>query len=709
MEKLFGKRAVALSLAMGFALAAFVGLFAVGVDLPADFTIVVGDESGNLEDKIGYVGDDFVFLVDAQPFIDASDYMNVSDNLTATLTIGLSTPLEADMSFWDTSDVGGSIVWMYTWTADVAGTFDYSVNITDNGNSSNYLVAEGQITVLPVVAFNTGFDDTIEIEEDAAEAFTWNLTDAFTPAGLTYTITWPDELDAVMIDDYVYNITPAVDNFNGEVTVVINATDSYVGYMEHNFTVTITPVNDPPEIEYLMMDDTQLDIELWNYTWVDETEGNMSEWRNVVNISGEEEVPISFMVSAMDVETPMMNLTYEIDNLGGPFEAAQDLNETNMTIPYNFTVTFEENEYGDFWATLNVSDGELYQEIWLYFMIENVNDAPTGEWGDSYQAEFNIKTGEEVNVSLANLADVDGDTVSIIWKIDGTAVTLDTDYFLYNWSDAGTYNVSAEITDGTETVAIGYFMVNVEVANTAPSIISVHAYPADLENAGAVDIAEFVLKGEVEEGTDVELTCTATDAEGDELTYTWTNDQDSSWTGNGATLIVPGDYFQKGLSYTFTCTVDDGTETVSQDSNTIKIVEKEDEADNILATILIILAIIVGLVILLIIILVVLKGKKKEEPAPEEPGMGEEMPAEAGEAPMEGGEMPPEGMEQPMEEQPVPPEEPAPEQPVPEQPAPEEPVPEQPVPEQPAPEEPVPEQPAPEQPPMPPQPPAPPQ
>jgi hypothetical protein len=107
--------------------------------------------------------------------------------------------------------------------------------------------------------------------------------------------------------------------------------------------------------------------------------------------------------------------------------------------------------------------------IYIYLTIENVNDAPTGEWGTGYAAMINKKTGEEVNVSVDNLMDVDGDDLTVSWKIDGTLVTgWNMDYFLYNWSTAKIYNVSAYVSDGIETVEIGYFHVNVTIANTAP-------------------------------------------------------------------------------------------------------------------------------------------------------------------------------------------------------------------------------------------------
>jgi hypothetical protein len=370
-----------------------------------------------------------------------------------------------------------------------------------------------------------------------------------------------------------------------------------------------------------------------------------------------------------------------------------------------------------FWGTLNVTDGDLYHMIWIMLEITPMNDAPTADMPDWDMMQFDIKTGEMINKTLSGLADVDGDDVMAMWYIDGTMVAdWEEIYFAYTWDAAGTYNVSAKVSDGTEDVDVGYFIVEVTIANTAPVISSVTIYPVDI---GPFDMASFLLDKEVEEGEDVELTCTATDAEGDTLTYTWTHDQDSGWSATGSTVVVSADDLQKGLTYTFTCTVTDGTETVTEDTIDITIVKKTDtegflEALGAMCIILIVAPIL--LLIIIIVIIVMKKKGKKEEPAPEEPPMEEEMPMEGGEEmPMEGEVPMEEGMEEPMMEQPVAEEPvPAPEEPVPAPeepvPAPEEPVPapEEPVP---APEEPVPapEEPVPEQPPAPPEPPMPPQ
>jgi hypothetical protein len=240
---------------------------------------------------------------------------------------------------------------------------------------------------------------------------------------------------------------------------------------------------------------------------------------------------------------------------------------------------------------------------------------------------IDVFTGVNVNVSVANLADIDGDDLTVIWKIDGTVVAdWNMMYFLYNWSAAKIYNVSAYVTDGIETVEIGYFHVNVTVENTAPVI----------GEGGITGPAE-----EVKEGESFTLSVSATDGQGDDLTYTWTQNMDTSWEKTGASITVED--LEPG-TYTFTVTVSDGTLSDTE-TFSVTIAEKEVEDDDP-TMVIIIIVVVVLLVILLIIILVVMKGKKKEEEMHEESEpMGEEdMAVETGDMPME------EGYEQPMEE-----------------------------------------------------------
>jgi hypothetical protein len=540
-------------------------------------------------------------------------------------------------------------------------------------------------------------DSTFELPDFHEDMMTlWNLSDAFLPemdqAGnmLTFGVGpegFPADWTFTPVDHMGYThweVTPPA-NFSGMAMVNVTAQDTNGVMAYHMFEIDVMGVNDAPVIQEVIFEEMSYMPEWVNVTEmlnVTGVEGNFS-WLVELEID-EDQMDVNFTVNATDLETDHANLTRVIDDTiseGIEVEWNLELHQNNVTI--------DENLYGHFLVNYSVIDDDdepLDTYVWILFTVAAVNDPPMGEFGDEYEMRFEVLTEEAVNVSVT-VSDVDMDELTVIWKIDGVTVDGWNElYFLYNWTTEGLYNISAEVSDGTVTYEIGYFHVNVTIANTAPVISNVQAYPLGMD---PLDLIDFWLKGEVEEGEDVTLMCTATDGEGDDLTYTWTNDQDTSWTATGATVTVSADDLQKGLSYTFTCTVSDGIEEVSDTSNTIKIVEKDDDGGG-LGVVLIIVVVVILLIILLIIILVVVKGKKKEEEVPEEP-MGEEMPPEEG---MEGEEMP-EGMEEPMPEEPM-----GEEMPVEEEVPAEEPV-EQPVEE----EMPVPPAPAPPEQPMPPMPP----
>lgn len=719
MEKRLRNRVMAITLIMGMAMVAFLGL-AVNAEVEpplAEPTVTVTDTFAPDNDMNAYVGDTFTFSV---PGYDAP---HNNANISAEITIG---PLDPEMMTWNETNME----WVYDFTPDApayVGTHTVTIDVYDMNNMTNMNSTETMITIWHPVMLDTEFE-LPEFHED--QMALWNLSDAFLPemdqAGnmLAFGVGpegFPDGWTFTPVDHMGYThweVTPPA-NFSGMQDINVTATDTN-GEMGYNvFTLDVIPVNDAPVIQEVIFEDMSYMPEWVNVTEmlnVTGVEGNFS-WLVELEID-EDEMGVNFTVNVTDNETDHGNFTVDInDDIMDGIEVEWD----SMYHMYN--VTIDENLNGHFLVNYSVMDDDdempMDAYVWLLFTVEPVNDPPTVNTPDWDMMQYDIKTGEEINRTLTGIDDIDGDMVTVMWYIDGDMVpNWDETYFRYTWDTAGVYNVSARISDGTDTVDVGYFWANVTVANTAPTIVTVTLFPQDID---PFDTADFLLNNEVEEGEAVELTCTASDAEGDELTYTWTNNQDSAWSATGDTVIVPADYLQKGLTYTFTVEVSDGIETVSEDTITIKIVEKDDDVgffENLgIACLIIMIGVPLLIIIIIIIIVVKKKGKKEEEMPPEEPPMGEEeMPMEGGEEMPPEGEVPMEGMEQPMMEQPVEEGVPAPEEPVP---APEEPAQEEPVPAPeepaPAPEEPVPapEEPAQEeeqeQPPAPPQPPMPPQ
>jgi hypothetical protein len=625
MENLIRKRAMAIAFAMSMIMVAFLGLQVQADEpLPATINVTVTDTFAPADD-----GNAYTILDTFEWFIEGLAAPVNNSNITLELTIGPLPMVTLDVGDWNETRGG----WVYELAPDspaYVGDHQWMVEIANDTLAVN---ATGMITIWHPVLYNSDYTMPT-LTEDTMWA--WNLTEAFLPemdeadAFLTFGVgpegfpvdwTFTPITDA---DGYPWwQVTPPA-NFTGMAQVNVTAQDTNGNSANHMFDLNVAPVNDPPVIHGVIFEEMSYPpmwvnvTELLNVTGVD---GNFS-WVVELEIM-EDQMGVNFTVNFTDLESDHMNISTEItDDIMDGIEVMWD---SGM---HQYNVTVDENLNGHFLVNYSIMDeGDLEAYVWILFTVEAVNDAPTGEWGTGYEMMINKKTGENVNVSVDNLMDVDGDDLTVIWKIDGTVVAdWNMMYFLYNWSAAKIYNVSAYVTDGIETVEIGYFHVNVTVENTAPVI----------GEGGITGPAE-----EVKEGESFTLSVSATDGQGDDLTYTWTQNMDTSWEKTGASITVED--LEPG-TYTFTVTVSDGTLSDTE-TFSVTIAEKEVEDDDP-TMVIIIIVVVVLLVILLIIILVVMKGKKKEEEMHEESEpMGEEdMAVETGDMPME------EGYEQPMEE-----------------------------------------------------------
>jgi len=634
------KRYYAMAAVLAMALVAFAGMIVADVEPELTTpTLTVVDTFEPTGDGNAYtIVDSFTFTVPGY----GAGYNN--SNITTWIMIGAGTdyiPMD-----WDETIMG----WTYEFMPEsdgLVGVHDVHVKCFDTNNDTNEnMSAVTQITVWHPVLVDGSF--TLgAFDEDTT--LIWNVSDAFKPeidvtgAGLEFGV-GPEGFPAgwtftpMMEGEYTHwHVTPPAD-FSGTQMVNVTAMDTNgvgpgMNYMM--FTLTVNPVNDAPMIEGIMVGETLLEPEMYNYTWTEGENTTMWDHREVINLSLMEDEELEFMVKAMDIDMDELDYAYMMYMETDPYEVmlTEYLNETNVTytVPYNFTLVPDMNANGMFWGMMNVSDATHWDVVWIIVEVEAVNDAPTAT--EDWDMTYDLETEEEINLTLSNIADIDGDDVTVMWYIDGTMVAdWNEVYFRYSWDEEGTYNVSAKITDGTETVDVGYFLATVELSNTAPSIALVQAIPVGMD---ALEVISFLIDGEVEEGKDVEITCTVVDLDGDALTYEWTNDVDTAWKQTTTTnkLTVSADDLEVDKSYTFTCKVTDGNggeDTAT--SNTIKIVEKSEGPD--IGMFVIIAIAVIAVIAILLILFFVLKGGKKEEeetpPMTEEPAESEEMPSEEG-------------------------------------------------------------------------------
>jgi hypothetical protein len=137
-----------------------------------------------------------------------------------------------------------------------------------------------------------------------------------------------------------------------------------------------------------------------------------------------------------------------------------------------------------------------------------------------------------------NASDRDGDELSYKWSADGGEINGEG--ATINWTAplfVSSYNVTVTVTDGRGGMVIDYLTVTVRT-NNPPTITSL------------VADANWTLPS-----GSIQVTCTASDADGDELSYEWTaTGGDISGTGAVVNWIAP----QETGTYDITVVITDG-------------------------------------------------------------------------------------------------------------------------------------------------------
>ncbi|MES2939032.1 MAG: cadherin domain-containing protein [Pseudomonadota bacterium] len=499
----------------------------------------------------------------------ASAYVSVAENTTA---VGTVTATDVDGDSLAYSIAGGADAARFTIDASTGAlsfitapnyeapadagcnnVYDVTVQVSDGTltDTQDISVAVFNVNEAPVITSNGGgASANVNVAENSTAVTTVTATDP-EGGGVYYSIVGGADsarftinlnsgaLSFITAPDFE---SPADAGGNNVYDVTVQAYDLTLTDTQ-NIAVTVTNLNEAPVIT--------------------SNGGGAS-----AGVSVAENTTAVTTVTATDMDGN--SLTYSIS--GGSDSALFTINSSTGALSFITAPNYEspvgcDNNYD---VTVRVSDGTLTDTQAIFVSVTNVNEAPviTSNGGGASASVSVAENGTAVTTVTAT--DVDGNslTYSISGGSDSALFTINASTGALSFITApnyespvgcdNNYDVTVRVSDGTLTDTQQLF-VSVTNVNEAPVITS---------NAGGPSANVSVA-----ENTTAVTTVTATDVDGNSLTYSITGGTNSSlFTINATTgalsFITAPDYENPlacGNSYDVIVAVSDGTLTDTQD------------------------------------------------------------------------------------------------------------------------------------------------
>jgi hypothetical protein len=390
----------------------------------------------------------------------------------------------------------------YTPTANYNGADSFTFWVNDGTVNSN--TATVSITVTPVNDAPVANAQSVTTNEDTAKGITLTATDVDGDA-LTYSVVTGPAHGALSGTAPNLTYTPSA-NYNGSDSFTFKVNDGKVDSNTATVSITVTAVNDAPVA-------------------------------NAQSVTTNEDTAKAITLTATDVDGDP--LTYSV--VAGPAHGAVSGTAPNLT----YTPTANYNGLDSF--TFKANDGTVNSNTaTVSITVTPVNDAPVAN-------PQSVTTNEDTAKAITLTAtDVDGDTLtySVVTgpahgTLSGTAPTLTyTPAANYNGPDSFTFKAN----DGTIDSNTATISFTVTAVNDAP-----------VADPQSVTTNEDTAKA---------ITLTATDVDGDTLTYSVvTGPTHGTLSGTAPTLTyTPAANYNGPDSFTFKAndgTIDSSTATVS--------------------------------------------------------------------------------------------------------------------------------------------------
>lgn len=482
----------------------------------------------------------------------------------------------------------------YTPTTGFSGTDSFTYTASD-GNATS-APATVTITVVANNAAPVAQNIAAQTAEDAPVTVTLSATDGDSDP-LTYAIASQPANGTLSVTGASATYTPAA-NYNGTDTFTYTANDGTVNSNAATVTITITAVNDAPSAQAVAVTTvegqgvafnlvgTDPDGDTLSYTvttqpsngTVIQTGASASYLPNAnyfgtdtfeytvsdgtltsaaatvtVTITGTNDAPVAQDGAATTAEDAPAEITLgatDADNDALTFAVGTPSNGTVTVSGATATYTPAANFNGTDSFTFTASDGvETSNTATITLTVTPVNDAPTADAKTLTVAEDASGT-----VTLTG-ADVDGDNLTFAIATQATNGTATVD------GSTATYTPNADFV-GQDTFT---YTANDGTADSQPATVTVTITPVN----DAPIASDVTAAGE--EDTAIEVTLSATDGDGDAVTFAVTDDPSNGSISLSGSVVTytPNADFNGSDSFMFTAS--DGQATSEKATATITV------------------------------------------------------------------------------------------------------------------------------------------
>ncbi len=366
----------------------------------------------------------FTTLEDTPLTIDLSQYINDIDNNLSELSINISNSINVitqingmSLTFTPNLNWNGNAEFTISVSDGINRSTQTSKSKTKPLNSPDRLITSDQFNLIVTSVNDAPIVNNpmipVSFDEDTINN-TINLNLVFTDPDLafgdhlSYSVSGNDSI-MVSITNGMVTLTPN-HNWNGERTLVFEATDSNNINVNTSVVVTVIPVNDIPEFN---LPDS--------YSFNEDIGGaiDLSQYIN-------------------DIDNNSFNISVSGNN-----HISYDLSEYLLT----FIPSLNWNGSEIFYISVNDQYTRASVIDSIRIIVNPINDSPVINTFSPDSTTFSINIHHSVDFQI-NVVDVDNDSLSYSWLINDEVLSNTENQLNYTFDTIGTYIIKVIVTDG---------------------------------------------------------------------------------------------------------------------------------------------------------------------------------------------------------------------------------------------------------------------